>query len=170
MSWQLAPLTAKHLEGLLAVQQACYGAHYMEAKSVFEQRLRHPRQCSLVLLQGAQVCAYAVACRAQQGEITPFHGNFASQGAADTLYLHDLAVWPSHTGQGLAAALLQSLLQQARVYGLAYAALVAVSGAQTFWQRHGFAACPLGQPLQQQRLLRYGPEAVYMRRDIHDAS
>ena len=160
------PLAAQDLPGLLAVQQACYGAAFAESADVFARRLASPAQCSLVIVQDGEVVAYLAAYRSCLGKVTPLHGDFTACATPDTLYLHDMAVLPGMAGQGLARWLLQPLWEQAAAQGLQQSALVSVQGSEGYWQRHGYVAQPLHQPEQQQRLASYGEGAVYMARTL----
>ena len=152
------------LADLLAVQQACYGPAFVEGAEVFARRLASPANCSLVLERDGQVCAYLAAYRSVLGKVTPLHGDFEAVPQADTLYLHDMAVLPACAGQGAAQALLQSLWGHAATQGLRHTALVSVQGSQTYWERHGYAARPLGDTAQRECLASYGAGAVYMAR------
>ena len=168
----LQALALQHLDGLLAVQRACYGAALVEGAEVFARRLTSPAQCSLVAEVDGQVGAYLAAYHSVQGKVTPLQGDFESvapPGAADTLYLHDLAVLPQLAGRGLAQALLARLHGQALAHGLRRAALVSVQGSQPFWQRQGYAVQALAQKAQHAQLAHYGDGAVYMVRRL-DAS
>ena len=158
----------QHLPGLLAVQQACYGAELVEGEAVFARRLASPANCSLVLEHAGQVLAYLAAYHSVQGKVTPLHGDFETPvgTAPDTLYLHDMAVLPHLAGQGLPQRLLQPLWEQATARGLRQSALVSVQGSEGYWQRQGYVAQPLHQPEQQQRLASYGEGAVYMARAL----
>ena len=160
------PLAAQDLPGLLAVQQACYGAAFAESADVFARRLASPAQCSLVIVQDGEVVAYLAAYRSCLGKVTPLHGDFTACATPDTLYLHDMAVLPHLAGQGLPQRLLQPLWAQATAHGLRQSALVSVQGSEGYWQRHGYVAQPLHQPEQQQRLASYGEGAVYMARTL----
>ena len=162
-------LAPQHLDGLLAVQRACYGAAFLESAEVFARRLASPANCSLVVEMDGQVGAYLAACHAVQGRVTPLQGDFepfAAPGSADTLYLHDLAVLPQLAGRGLAQALLARLQALAQACGLQRSALVSVQGSQPFWLRQGYAVQALEQPAQRMRLASYGPGAVYMVRRL----
>ncbi|WP_342721070.1 GNAT family N-acetyltransferase [Acidovorax sp. FHTAMBA] len=161
------PLTVDDLPGLLDVQRACYGDEYVESAEVFTRRLASPAQCSLVLEDGGRVCAYLAAYDSRLGKVTPLHGDFEAVPQADTLYLHDMAVLPRLAGRGLARALLDPLWQQATARGLRQSALVSVQGSQGFWERHGYAAQPLHDAAQSQRLAAYGAGAVYMVRGLN---
>ena len=150
------------LPGLLAVQLACYGADFVESAEVFARRLASPANCSLALEQDGRIVGYLAAYRSALHKVTPLHGDFDTVEAPDTLYLHDLAVHPAHAGRGLAAALLAPLWQRARAEGLRHSALVAVQGAQGYWERHGYAVLALPDAGQRQRLAGYGGGAIYM--------
>ena len=152
------------LPGLLAVQLACYGADFIESAEVFTRRLASPANCSLALEQDGRIVGYLAAYRSALHKVTPLHRDFDTVEAPDTLYLHDLAVHPAHAGRGLAAALLAPLWQRARAEGLRHSALVAVQGAQGYWERHGYAMLALPDAGQRQRLAGYGGGAAYMAR------
>ena len=156
------PLEPQHLPGLQAVQRACYGEGLLESSTVFARRLASAANGSLVVADAGQVQAYAVACYAQQGQLTPLHGDFDVAAQPDTLYLHDMAVLPALAGRGLARALLQALWAQARGRGLRFSALVSVQGSQAYWQRQGYAVQPPASAAQAAQLAGYGAGAVYM--------
>ena len=160
------PLTLADLPGLLAVQRACYGAGFVEGADVFARRLASPAQCSLVLEDGGRVCAYLAAYDSLLGKVTPLHGDFETAPQPDTLYLHDMAVLPQLSGRGLARALLEPLWHKAVARGLRRSALVSVQDSQSFWERHGYAAQPLQDAAQRQRLAAYGAGALYMVRRL----
>ena len=164
MPHSIRPLAAADLPGLLAVQRACYGAGLLESGEVFARRLASPANCSLVLVrEGGAVAGYLAAYRTRLHKVTPLHGDFAPVAQPDTLYLHDLAVHPAHAGQGLAAALLAALWRGVGADGgLRHSALVAVPGAQGYWERQGYAVRALPDAGQRQRLAGYGDGAVYM--------
>ena len=147
---------------LLAVQAACYDAEFLEGAAVYVRRLANSAQCSLAVRgDDGVLLAYLAAYWSARGAVTPLHGDFAARDTPDTLYLHDLAVHPSHAGRGLAQALLGAAWQQARAEGMDHAALVSVQGTGAFWQRHGFAPAVADAALES-----YGAEAVYMTRAL----
>jgi ribosomal protein S18 acetylase RimI-like enzyme len=166
MSVVVRPLALSDLADLLAVQLACYGEGFVESGDVFARRLASPANCSLVLEQGGKVCAYLAAYRSVRGKVTPLHGDFEVVAAADTLYLHDMAVLPTCAGQGLARALLAPLWERAVQEGLRHTALVSVQGSQGYWARHGYAEQVLQDAVQRQRLATYGEGATYMVRRL----
>nr|WP_205763761.1 MULTISPECIES: GNAT family N-acetyltransferase [unclassified Acidovorax] len=157
------------MPGLLAVQQACYGAALVEGAQVFARRLASPANCSLVLEHAGQVVAYLAAYHSVRHKVTPLQGDFeavAAPGIPDTLYLHDMAVLPQFAGRGLARALLARLWAGATARGLRHSALVSVQGSRAYWERQGYAVQALDQAAQRARLASYGPGAVYMLRRL----
>lgn len=165
-SLRVRPLTAADLPELLQVQCACYGEDFAESGEVFARRLASAAQCSLALEQAGRMRAYLAAYRSRMSKITPLHGDFEAVEAADTLYLHDMAVHPDAAGLGMAQALLSSLWDRARAEGLRHTALVSVQGSRGYWERHGYAVHALADPQQQQRLDSYGEGALYMSRPL----
>ncbi|OJX34429.1 MAG: GNAT family N-acetyltransferase [Burkholderiales bacterium 68-12] len=163
---QVRPLAEEHLPALQQVQRACYGEGYIESTEVFARRLACTAQCSLVLELDGRVAGYLAACDVVQGWVAPLHGDFEALTPPDTLYLHDLAVLPELSGHGLAQRLLQTLWQGAQARGLQRSALVSVQGTQGFWQRQGYLAWTLQDPVQRERLVTYGRDAVYMQRRL----
>jgi ribosomal protein S18 acetylase RimI-like enzyme len=160
------PLAAADVPGLLTVQLACYGEGFVESGDVFARRLASPANCSLVLERAGAVCAYLAAYRSVRHKVTPLHGDFEAVPQPDTVYLHDMAVLPTCAGQGLARALLQPMWDAARAQGLRHTALVSVQGSGAYWARHGYAAQPLPDAVQRERLASYGQGAVYMARTL----
>lgn len=159
-------LAPQHLPGLLAVQQACYGAALIEGAQVFARRLASPANCSLVLEDAGQVVAYLAAYESVRHKVTPLQGDFEAVAAPDTLYLHDMAVLPQCAGRGLAQALLAPLYARAATRGLQRAALVSVQGSQGYWARQGYAVRSLHCAVQRQHLASYGDGAAYMQQRL----
>jgi predicted N-acetyltransferase YhbS len=58
--------------------------------------------------------------------------------AADTFYIHDLAVAARCRGRGIGRLLATRLLDVAAARGLARSELVSVQGSAPFWERFGF--------------------------------
>jgi GNAT superfamily N-acetyltransferase len=163
----LRALQADDLPALLRIQLACYGHEFVESADVYARRLSSAVNCSLVGERAGAMCAYLAAYRSEIGKVTPLHGDFASpRDSPDTLYLHDMAVLPSHAGQGLARALLEALWDKGRAWGLRRSALVSVQDSRRYWERHGYIAQPLHDIDQRLQLATYGDGAVYMVREL----
>ena len=67
--------------------------------------------------------------------------------AADTLYLHDLALLLPARAGGAGSRAVALIAERARGEGLATVSLLAVGRSPGFWQRHGFRAVDLGVDL-----------------------
>lgn len=165
-SWSLRGLQAEDVDALMAVQEAAYGAGFLEPAPVQAQRLRVASDTVWGAWDGARLGAYLMAYRTHAGHVGALHQGFAPEPEGDTLYLHDLAVHPSAAGQGLGPQLVAHALHQARQQGLASLGLVAVQGSSGFWQRQGFGPAGRLNPDAQAALATYGPGAVVLVRAL----
>ena len=157
---QIDRLTPADAAALLRVQAACYGLQLLESAALYARRLASPAQCCLGARdEDGALLAYLAAYWSVQGAVTPLHGDFKLHAGADTLYLHDMAVLPTHAGRRLAQALLAAVWRAAATRGVRQAALVSVQGTAAFWRRHGFELAQ-AQP----DLSSYGAGALYMTR------
>ncbi|MBB3221090.1 ribosomal protein S18 acetylase RimI-like enzyme [Massilia umbonata] len=152
---------------MLRIQLACYGHGFIENAEVYARRLASPLNCSLVCEIDGQPCGYLAAYRSRHGKVTPLHGDFAgAHGEPDTLYLHDMAVLPSHAGRGLARALLERMWAIGSAARLHRSALVSVQDSQGYWARNGYTPQPVHDAVERSRLASYGDGAVYMVRAL----
>lgn len=161
-SLQLRALQPGDVADVLHIQAQCYGSDFVEGAQVFTRRLQAAHHCSWAAAQGEKVVAYLAAYWSRPGKITPLQGDFEAMAGANVLYLHDMAVLPAWAGQGIAAQLLQAAVSQARGRGVQRAALVAVQGAASYWERRGFVASAPADAAQTAHLRSYGPQALYM--------
>lgn len=157
-------MTEQDLDGVLAVQAACYPAAMQEPAAVVLARLRAAPSTTMVARDADGICAYVFAYPSTLGRITPLNAGFTPAPDADTLYVHDLAVHPRAHGRGLGRRLAQTLFDAARGLGLAHGALVAVLDARAFWENLGFSETAPGQGAP--ALASYPGEALYMCRRI----
>jgi ribosomal protein S18 acetylase RimI-like enzyme len=134
----MRPMTEADLEGVLAVQAACYPPAMQEAAAVVLARLRAAPGTTLVASDEGGVCAYVFAYPSLRGKVTPLGAQFALPDAPDTLYIHDLAVAPRALGRGLARGLAHALMERGQAHGLRHAALVSVQDSRRFWEGLGY--------------------------------
>jgi GNAT superfamily N-acetyltransferase len=158
-------MTEHDLDGVLAVQAACYPPSMQEPAAVVLARLRAAPGTALVAGDPRGICAYVFAYPSKLGRITPLNAGFAPAPDADTLYVHDLAVHPRAHGRGLGRRLAQTLFAAARGLGLGHGALVAVLDARPFWENLGFSETAPGQGGA--ALASYPAGALYMCRRIN---
>jgi ribosomal protein S18 acetylase RimI-like enzyme len=159
----IRPMREPDLHAVLAVQAACYPPAMQEPAAVVLARLRTAPHTVLVACDAAGPCAYVFAYPSRLGAVTPLGAGFAPAPAADTLYIHDLAVAPRALGRGLARRLVASLSERAPAPGLPYAALVAVQDSRRFWEGLGFTAQDAGEE-GTRALVTYPEGALYMAR------
>lgn len=154
----------QHLDGVQNVQQQAYHPGLWESTAALAQK-QHLSAGSCFVAQTAdgQTVAY-VFSHPWSGRAIPKLNGFLSAlpERSEVLYIHDLAVHPDWHGRRLAQELMAAVQGAARELGLQAMALVAVQGAQSFWQRQGFVVDPEIQAGLQHRLEVYGDGAVYM--------
>lgn len=164
----LRPLAPQDLDAVLHVQRQCYHAGLLEdapalaAKIAAANRCANPTAWCAVRPQG-EVLAYAIAYPLDPARHPPrWNTACAPASAADAthLYVHDIAVTPAARRARLAERLLARVLAQGRALRLPRAALVAVQGAQHYWQRQGFVLSANSAP----PLDSFGADARWMER------
>jgi N-acetylglutamate synthase-like GNAT family acetyltransferase len=81
---------------------------------------------------------------------------------ADCWYIHDVAVDPAGRGGERVRLIVDRVLRDAAEAGYRVAMLVAVSGADGYWQKLGFKDATTA--VLRRKLKDYGDDAVYMER------
>ncbi|UXY13787.1 GNAT family N-acetyltransferase [Chitiniphilus purpureus] len=137
---QLRVLTESDLDAVLAIQRECYPAAWQESRATFARKLALSPQSNWLAHEGDVALGYLFT--------HPWHdrtppaldtGLPALPQGADRHFLHDLAIHPQARGRGIAARLVEHALAWGAAQGLREARLVAVLGAERFWQGLGFA-------------------------------
>lgn len=157
---QLADLPA-----VARIQALAYPAGFIEDDATLRERLLAHPDTAWVACAAGQAAAYLVAYRSVLGKITPLAAPFAPSAQANCLYLHDLAVHPAYSGQGLGPRLVRHALQVG-ARGMAWSALVSVQASQPFWQALGYQNHPLTGAAQRQNLATYPGQGVYMAQSL----
>lgn len=158
---QIRPMTFADIDGVLQVQAATYAEHYHEPATVFASKLALAGPFCFVAVKQQQLCGYLFAHPWPHSAPPALFAAIDQLPAdADSLFIHDMALHPSCRGQAIGQHLLQHSLHAARQAQLSYSTLVAVQGAQRFWQRLGYRVAVIehdsGFPG------RYGEAAHYM--------
>ncbi|WP_371322823.1 N-acetyltransferase [Dechloromonas sp. ZY10] len=166
MSAGIRRLAAADLDAVMQVQAACYPPALNETRAVFARRLAAAPDTAWLAETAGGVGAYLFCYRSQPGGITPLGGDFAPSREGTALYIHDLAVAPAASGQGLARRLLETAWASARANGLAFCTLVAVPEAIAFWTRLGFVPAQAADQRQQANLASYGTQVAYLQRAL----
>lgn len=138
-SLQIRPMTIADIDGVLQVQAATYATHYHEPAAVFASKLALAGQFCFVAEKQQQLCGYLFAHPwPHSAPPALFAAIDQIPSDADSLFVHDMALHPSWRGQAIGQRLIQHSLQAAQQAQLTYSTLVAVEGAQRFWQQIGY--------------------------------
>lgn len=164
--WRL--MLPQDIEAVSAIAARCHPNLPERAAVLAEKQHLAPQSCFALERRAAagrrRICGYILAHGWPAGSIPKLDGFLrAVPEAADTLYLHDLALLESARSQGLAAAGLKRLEACGQKAGFKALALVAVNHSAGFWQAQGFApiAAAADETLAK-GLAGYGAAARYM--------
>lgn len=150
---------------IYAVQQNAYTDIEPETIDVLKSKWElTPETCFVSHCEKGHIQAYVLAHRWAGNKppklFKPVEKNAALQ-QADGLYLHDMAVHERAKGQRVGQKLVKAVLAQARSLGVKRISLVAVQGADTFWQKQGFTPCK-----DTEICASYGDDAVFMQLEL----
>lgn len=152
------------LPAVLEIQAACYTEVTPESKESLHAKLSASQStCWIASLEGDTV-----------GYLISLPWDFSSPpvlnaetcrlpSSPDCLYLHDLAVTSSARKLGAGRALVEEFLIRFRELDLGRASLIAVQNSAPYWERYGFRAVSLSEPLKT-KLSTYGEGVAYMER------
>lgn len=155
MAWRA--MTVADLSAVADISAMVHG-RYGESVDVYRERLSlWPSGCH-VWQRSDSVGGLLIAhpwYRATSPELGAFLG--AIPADADSFYLHDIALLPETRGQGAGSAATTLVVDLARRAGHPDISLVAVNGAERFWETQGFVVVEEGG---------YGPGTYRMRRNV----
>jgi ribosomal protein S18 acetylase RimI-like enzyme len=159
-------MTEADLDDVLALQHVAY-SDLVEQPEVMIDKFHHGKTlCQIARSTSGQAVGYLLAHAWSTAMIPPpWNALLPALDAADMLYLHDLALAPQARGHNLGTRMTAACLDAARALGLTHAGLIAVQGAQPFWERQGFLVVD-PSPALAQKLATYGKDAVYMTRAL----
>ncbi|MGL6072231.1 GNAT family N-acetyltransferase [Craterilacuibacter sp.] len=162
----LRTMRMSDLDAILAIQSQCYCNELIESRSALASRHQLAPDCCWIAEHEGEVRGYLLA-HPWQGQQPPQLDSplSALPESCDLLFLHDMALSPAARGLGIAPRLMDKALHYARQRGFRHASLVAVQGADRYWQRLGFTP----YPLHASKLARYGHGAQAMRCGIRQA-
>ncbi|WP_260926881.1 GNAT family N-acetyltransferase [Novosphingobium sp. 9] len=161
----IRPLTLDDLPAALAIQQVAYPAFLVEPAEAFASRLTLPASYCLAAERDDTLIAYLLA-HGWQDSAPPLVGAvLTTEGTAEVLFLHDLAVSQAARGSGIGRRLVEQALAMAARDGLPRAQLIAVEGAAPYWRALGFAEGAMSQALAD-KVRGYGASARWMERGL----
>lgn len=184
---RLRPLIRRDVNVCVRIEADSYPPSIHEGAALFEKFIKtHSSYCWVVvddgiaspLLGEGEVVGYMLCLPTCMIDV-PISLSSAPlpvtpSSKADTLYIHDMAVAPSHRKRGAALVLQQATANIARYDRLRTLTLTAVFGAATYWARKGFEEISrAGLSTEAQARLREYPSesgACLMILDLDEAS
>lgn len=154
---KLRSIEASDWPSILEIQLECYPQIEPESLAVLQSKwLASPQSCfSLELNQ--QVVGYCLAHPWIINNPPTLEQELESNTASDTLYLHDIALSAKAQGKGAGRLILEQLMQFAQSHEFSTISLVAVQGADRYWQQQGFTVQKIDKDLS-----GYPADACYM--------
>ncbi|ODT19330.1 MAG: hypothetical protein ABS54_15270 [Hyphomicrobium sp. SCN 65-11] len=138
---------------------------YAEGDPIFAERIRLAPEGCFVLTRGPAIVGYFCSHPWMRQKPPALHEMLGEIPAvSDCWYVHDVAVDPDARGGGVVANICARALDVARSKGFRTAMLVAVSGADRYWEKLGFVDATT--EALRLKLKDYGDDAVYMERAL----
>lgn len=150
------------IHAVLEIQAVCYTAVAPESQESLHAKLSVSQStCFIASLEGTAV-GYLISLPWEFSNPPALNAETCQLPVSpNCLYLHDLAVAPSARKLGTGRALVEAFLTQLRELDLGCASLIAVQNSAPYWERYGFRAVALSEPLKA-KLSTYGEGIVYM--------
>lgn len=148
---------------LPAIKQVADVVHrdFPESDAVFEERLRLYAAGCFVLNDGERISGYVISHPWLYRKPPALNSLLqAIPHAADTYYVHDIALLDKARRSGSASGIVRILVKHARDRSFSNLSLIAVNGSSPFWLRHGFSV--VSDPGIDLKLKSYGDGAKFM--------
>ncbi|MCL1141862.1 GNAT family N-acetyltransferase [Shewanella gaetbuli] len=152
---------------IMSIQADCYHEITPESLEVMQSKWQvSPDTCWVYEHQG-QVSGYILTHAWKKGDAPKLdsvltHQNNGASINATSHYIHDMAVSPQAQGLGIAKKLVQQLINFCQNHDGRGIGLVAIQGADDFWQRFGFDYHTDTSVGLTRALESYGNDACYM--------
>lgn len=157
----IRPIQEDDWASILALQAEAYYALAPEDQSVLRSKQRLGPTSCLVASRGSEIIGYCLAHPWTREQPAGLYRCYAQPAGEDCLYIHDVVVSPAAQGLGIARRFVEQTLNCARKNRRRQLSLVAVQGADRYWERYGFQPAAANKDLSE-----YGEQAVYMRRPL----
>ena len=152
----IRPVTDDDWPAIVHIQSLAYGNFALETEAVLRSKQTASANYCRVLVIDHQIRGYCLAHAWPAGQVPSLHTALTVGHTSDNLFLHDLALDPAITGQGLAQTLFHAIHRQAMTAGFHSISLAAVQQSRSFWVKQGFIALHTALPLN------YGNDATFM--------
>jgi len=142
-------ISEKSWDGILRIQEEAYTDLPPEDVNILKSKwLSSPDTCSIYSSNEDTILAYLLAHPWANDSPPILNEEVPINNRASNLYLHDLALSNEARGKGIAKALVENLVSNAKQQGFIKVLLVAVQESHFFWAKYGFmvvdgaAICP----------------------------
>ncbi|MGS0692494.1 GNAT family N-acetyltransferase [Shewanella sp. 30m-9] len=142
---------------ILAIQLECYPQIEPESLDVLQSKWRHSPESCFVIESQSQVIGYCLSHPWILDTPPSLEQVLSEIEAANTLYLHDIALSSKAQGKGAGRLALTALVNFAKLQQYATISLVAVQGAHHYWAKQGFQSKAIEKDLSS-----YTEDACYM--------
>ncbi len=155
-------MDAADLPAVLDIQAACYTEVTPESQQSLHAKLTASGSTCFVACLADEPVGYLIALPWELASPPVLNAETCRlPSAPDCLYLHDLSVAPAARKSGAGRALVDAFFAELRRSKLRRASLVAVQNSVTYWERYGFRAVPVSEPLNA-KLSTYGDGVRYL--------
>lgn len=145
----IVQISEKSWDGILKIQEEAYTDLPPEDVSILKSKwLASPDTCFIYSSNENKILAYLLSHPWGSDSPPKLNEEATVDKGTSNLYLHDLALSNEARGQGIARALVENLINNAKTQGFTKIQLVAVQGSSSFWVKYGFmvivnaAICP----------------------------
>ena len=157
-------MSALDLGAVEAIAEIVHADFYESPAVLAEKRQLYPNGAHLLEI-GERPVGYVLSHPWRRGTIPALNAPLgALPDAADTYYIHDLALLPVARRLGAAGFMAAILARHAAARDLRTMSLVAVNGSEGFWARQGFVTQDITELTG--KLLTYEAGARYMVREL----
>jgi GNAT superfamily N-acetyltransferase len=163
------PMRPDDIPAVYALSRRVHTDHPEREAVLAEKLTLFPAGCFVLEADGAghggRIVGYAFSHPWVKDSVPSLDTFLTALPDQPTMYfIHDVTLDESMRGQGHAAKIVPVLVDAARGCGLTHMMLVAVNGAEVFWQSFGFSE--LDAALRTSVQERYGARATLMERNI----
>jgi ribosomal protein S18 acetylase RimI-like enzyme len=163
MKFEIVQMTEPDLAEIFVLQTLAFPPELVESEATFTLKLRaFPAGCLAAKVDNKLV-GYLLTIPWLKNLVIEVNPTDLSQPEeTDCLYIHDLAIDPQYRGMKLGNAMVAEARKIAQENGFEWMTLVAVKGADKFWEKFGFVVQAELSAENQAKLSVYGSDAVYM--------
>lgn len=151
----------KDWDGILVLQEEVYPPDLAEGYEPLSVKVKASPETCFVAEENGSVVGYVIACPCRTDNPPGINAVTVDLSCKDELHIHDMAVKKTARGGKIGLILNEMVFDKARDAGYAAVSLVAVNGADRYWQNLGYTAAVAVKDMSD-----YGGQAVYMKKNV----